>query len=258
MTIHWEKKEIEVEPYSKLAFIYDAVMYHVNYQAWSKYIHQILDKWHPSTRRLIDIGCGTGSLLVRMSLDQSLKLYGFDNSLEMARRARKKILERHLEIPVWMGNMNQYRLHEPVDVILCLYDSFNYLRTSDEIQSFFQSADDSLKTDGLLIFDICTRKNSLKHFDNYFESDRGKDYEYERKSKFDHKTSTHRNFFKINFDKSDIIFVEYHQQRIYYLYEMFQEISKTKFEIKGVLNDFSFKPASEDSIRAHFVLKKVQ
>ena len=54
MSISYQDEEI-VESYSKLAYIYDAVMYHVDYLSWSRYVQKIIRRWHPSAEKILDI-----------------------------------------------------------------------------------------------------------------------------------------------------------------------------------------------------------
>ena len=256
MDINWQKKEQLVEPYNKLALIYDDVMSHVNYETWAKYISRIIEKWHPAMNSLLDIACGTGSLLMSL-YSLNYKLSGFDYSYSMIAQAKQKLLSKGNDIPLWQEDIKLFSVKNPVDVIVCLYDSINYVLKIEEYNSIFKCIFEGLTKNGLFIFDICTEKNSIKYFNNYIERNKGKDYSYTRHSNYEKESKIHSNIFKINFKYSDVIFVEKHQQKIYYINELIDAINKTRFEIVDILDGFSFKPASENSIRVHFVLRKV-
>ena len=257
MDINWDKREIEVQPYSKLALMYDNVMSHVNYKEWSRFINTIINKWHAPTRSMLDVSCGTGSFLNSVMRSSNIELFGFDGSHEMVQQAKKKLVTKTGMAPVWQGDMVQYKIRTPVDIIVSLYDSINYLIDQKDIEKFLTCCHQNIRNNGLLIFDICTRKNSIDHFDDYYDTGGGADYEYRRKSKFDRKLNLHYNFFKLNFRKSDMIFAENHIQKIYYIHEILQFISQSGFGIIAILDGFSFRNASEDSFRVHFVLRKV-
>ncbi|MBD3290814.1 methyltransferase domain-containing protein [candidate division KSB1 bacterium] len=249
--MNWQKKERLVEPYSKLAFIYDDVMSHVNYETWANYVSRIIEKWNPGARNLIDIACGTGSFL-NQCRRYSYNLSGFDFSFDSIRMARKK----GLELPFWVGDVRKFALKKTVDVIVCLYDSINYIMSLEQICEVFSSVYQALNSNGLFIFDICTERNSIKYFDNFFDENSGIGYNYTRHSSYDKTNKIHKNLFTINFHNSDEIYIEDHRQRIYYISELLDSIDKTEFEFISAFDDFSFSKASEKSIRVHFVLKK--
>jgi len=119
-------EEQVVEPYSKLAYIYDEVMYHVDYVGWARYIQKIIRRWHPSAEKILDISCGTGSLLFKLESGKH-QLFGFDSSLDMLKFARKKCQVKKLAIPLWQGDMISFQLKQKADVIVSLYDSVNYI-----------------------------------------------------------------------------------------------------------------------------------
>jgi SAM-dependent methyltransferase len=248
--------EQQVEPYSKLALIYDEVMAHVDYETWAKFISRIIKKWRPTATSLLDIACGTGNLLIKL-MPYDLKMYGFDFSFDMLNQAQQKKNSRGCSIPLWIGDIRDFAINFSPDVIVCIYDSINYLLSLDHCNDVFECAYNALGEDGLFIFDICTEKNSIKYFNNYYERDGGKNYSYTRNSKYDCQSKIHSNVFKIDFFDSEITFVEFHQQKIYKIDEFINSINKTEFKLVDVLNDFTFRRATEKSLRAHFVLQKV-
>jgi len=252
----WFKKELHVHPYSELAYIYDDVMSHVDYYTWAKFVNDIVKRIPGDHINVLDVACGTGNLLMELEA-YDYQLWGIDNSYTMLKKFKEKLDRNSAKIPVWQSNMIAFHSKMKFDVILCLYDSFNYIQYKDDWHKFFNSVSDCLVDNGLLIFDICTEKNSIKYFNNYFEKNRGKDYNYTRKSTYDKKERIHSNIFKINFDNSNVIFVEQHQQKIYSIQEIVDYLADTKFKILDILDDFSFKIATEKSLRAHFILKKV-
>jgi len=250
------KLELQVEPYSKLAYIYDEIMSHVDYKNWVEYIYRIINNWHPNAKYIIDIACGTGNFLFRFNYND-YELFGFDRSIEAIQIAKKKFSSNQREIALWQSNIKKFALKNPTDIILCLYDSINYLTNFEEVKNTFDCVHTGLKENGLFIFDICTERNSVTFFKNYFEKNKGKNYRYIRTSNYDNKTHIHSNIFKLDFNDSDFIYVERHEQRIYRIEDILTIIPKSKFCTICVLDEFTFKRATEKSFRAHFILKKV-
>lgn len=245
-----------VEPYSKLAIIYDEIMAHVDYETWAKYISKIIKKWHPRATSLLDIACGTGNLLKKLS-SYNYNLAGFDASFNMLSQAKQKFNSIENPIPLWVADIRNFALNYSTDIIICTYDSINYVHHLEECSDVFHCVSNVLTNHGLFIFDICTEKNSIKHFNNFYESYRGRNYRYSRRSSYDHNLKIHSNILKIEFFDSEMTFAEFHEQKIFKISELIEAIERTNFKLCAVLDDFTFRKANEKSLRAHFVLQKV-
>ena len=226
-------------------------MSHVDYETCAHYVSRIIDQWNPSAEKLMDIACGTGNFL-NQSRRYSNNISGFDFCHNSILQARKK----SLDILLWVGDIRNFAIKNPVDVVVCLYDSINYVMSLNEISEILRCTYNALNNNGLFIFDICTENNSIKYFHDFFDQNSGPDYSYTRHSLYDKTNKIHSNLFKINFHNADVIFVEEHRQRIYYIKDLLDIINISPFDFISAFDDFSFKKASEKSIRVHFVLKK--
>ncbi len=254
MLYNWLRKKVKkAAPYEKLAPIYDFMMRHVDYAMWADYVLQIYRKLEFQPDSLLDTSCGTGNFLINMRKFVP-KLYGCDGSFSMVKQARKK--ESLAEIPIWAGDMRRIGLKKNVDALVCLYDSINYLCTSDEILLALENFYDLTNPGGVLIFDICTIQNSELNFSNYYETKKEKDFAYTRWSHFDHKTQIQYTEFQIKFRGDGTLYHEVHRQRIYHTETFFHLIEKTEWKLVFALDGFSFEPPSHNSNRIHFVLRK--
>lgn len=243
-----------VAPYSKLAHIYDYVMSHVDYKTWAIYILKISDQFQPDAKSILDISCGTGSMLISIN-SKKYSYIGFDLSLEMVKIAKRKKASDLRKMLFFQGDMTAFSLKKRVDIIVCLYDSINYLLNFQLWSSMFDCVYDTLNNGGIFVFDICTEKNSVKYFTDYIESHGTDNYEYIRESSYDRKNKIHKNKFTIDFNNAPT-YIEHHQQRIYPIDDVTKFISATGFQMIGSFDGFSFRAASEESLRVHFVLKK--
>lgn len=255
MSVIHQSEEQLVEPYSKLAYIYDAIMAHVDYHNWSLYIQKIIQRWHPATQKILDISCGTASLLLKLDTKKH-QLYGCDFSCDMLEIARRKCKALKLSIPFWQSNMISFRLKQKVDVIISLYDSVNYVLNVSAWKNMLDCAYDELDDEGLFIFDICTEKNSKKFFHNYYEKKRGNGFYYTRESKYNANNKIHSNRFVIQFDNEKETYVEFHEQKILQVKEVLDLIKQTNFQFLGAFQGFTFRPGNENSLRIHYVLKR--
>ena len=78
-----------IKPYTKLSGIYDRLMDHVDYSHWSEYILRLINHSGGEVRSVIDLSCGTGSLLSHLQ-GKIYTIFGCDNSKEMINEAQKK------------------------------------------------------------------------------------------------------------------------------------------------------------------------
>jgi len=254
LRLSWSTKSVQrVRPYEKLAAIYDHVMQHVDYARWGRYILRLLELWQPDARRVLDIACGTGSLLQELS-SRPLRLAGCDYSPPMVLRARQKpLLQR---IPLFVADMTRLSLRRPVDVVLCLYDSLNYLMEPQQVARFFDNTAQLLHPGGLLIFDICTEHNSLEFFFNYYDHERADNFSYDRWSHYDRKNKIQYTEFKLRFKGDPVVYLEQHAQRIYSIRTVLELIGRSPFELLSAYHMFSLQPPTSRSNRVHFVLRR--
>jgi len=255
VSLNWPRKKIQVAPYTSLARVYNYVMRHVDYEAWAEYIHQLLSRFDHPINRVFDVACGTGNFIFEL-MKHDYVLGGFDYTAEMVALARKKARKMQVSIPFWRGSMLHFGLAQPQDAIVCLYDSINYLLEIEACQNFFSQAFLNLNERGVLIFDICTEWNSIRHFQDYHDKEKTGTFSVNRKSYYDKSRRIHHNDFEIIFFNEPAIFFEQHVQRIYYIEEMRGAIPTDKFELKAIYEGFSRRKGTEDSERVHFILQK--
>lgn len=252
----WLQKKKTVTPYSKLAPTYDFVMRHVNYREWAAFVNRIFIKYRGEIRTVLDVACGTGSFLIEFN-KYNYETAGFDFSSEMVQQARLKINDKGFKIPLWHGNMCQYALQSKFDAIVCLYDSINYLFPIEKLKQFYQAAHENLTSSGFLFFDVCTERNSIKYFKNFYDHEQTSQFRVARKSYYLEKDRIHANDFKIQFRNDPTIYYEFHRQKIYLIKEIEASVPSDLFEIIAMLDGFTENRGSEASERVHFLLKKI-
>lgn len=248
--MHNSLKETTVKPYSKLALIYDSIMSHVNYDLWAQFITAVLKKLKINSGYLLDISCGTGSFLSIFDYGK-FKIFASDYSLDMIKIAKKKI-----KVPMICADMVNFTSRTKFDVILCLYDSINYIYDELELKNALKNVYYILKTGGIFIFDISTESNSIKFFHNYEESGNIDHFSYLRISKYKTSERIQINSFMINDKIYKKKYIENHFQKIYKLKDITHYLKKLNFNILFVMDEFTFNKGSEKSDRIHFVVQK--
>ncbi len=139
--------------YGDFAQAYDALTFNVPYDEIAGYylgvIRGLTDVQKGS--RLLDMGCGTGNLTVRLA-KAGFRVIGQDASEEMLSFAAQKSSE-----VLWIcQSMTETELGEPVDVIVSTLDSVNHLPARSDIDDCFRRTSENLKPGGIFVFDVNT------------------------------------------------------------------------------------------------------
>jgi SAM-dependent methyltransferase len=137
-----------VPGYQVFAAFYDEVMDDPGPRA--ERVVRWIDRFRPDARTLLELGCGTGSVLAR--LPGVPDLTGLDASPAMLAVARAKVPGARLV----EGDMQAPALGERFDVVACVFDSLNHLRSFAAWEAVFAAAADHLHGDGLFVFDVNT------------------------------------------------------------------------------------------------------
>ncbi len=136
--------------YDKFSRFYDAVM--GDRRLTVERVEQLIKNYHPNTKTILEVACGTGALLAPLAKTYSVS--GLDLSAGMLEVAKGNIPHAHF----YKQDMVNFSLEEKFDTILCLFDSINHLLTFDDWGRFIERAWMHLCDEGMLIFDINTEK----------------------------------------------------------------------------------------------------
>jgi len=134
--------------YGTFARFYDAVLDDV--QSNSVRVLAAVEKFLPQASSLLELGCGTGSVLAGLTTLGSLT--GLDRSPQMLEIARSKLpTAQYVE-----GDMASFSLDRRFDVVICVFDTLNHLPTFDQWIALFRRVYDHLSDEGLFVFDVNT------------------------------------------------------------------------------------------------------
>lgn len=239
-------------PYDGLAPIYDYVMRHVDYVHWAHYVESLLRRFDCAPQSLVELACGTGNATLALS-DLGYRMAGYDASEAMVRVARQKAEGRDLPFGVRdLCDLSGLGLY---DAAVCLYDSFNYLLTTEHLGLALAQVHGVLSPGACFIFDVCTEQNSVRHFRDVQEVEQGPGFVYSRYSHYDAGERLQFNEFDIQSSGGPRV-QEVHVQRIYRLSELTAAVAASPFQLLGAFDGFSQRPGSERSDRIHFALRR--
>jgi SAM-dependent methyltransferase len=136
--------------YDALAPVYDRFTADHDQEAWTGGILELAEQAGLPGRRLLDVGCGTGSAIPPM-LARGFDVRGVDISEAMLERAREK-LGPGIELSV--ADMRELPELGSFDLVWSLCDSVNYLRGEDELVAAFRGFRRNLAPGGIVAFDV--------------------------------------------------------------------------------------------------------
>jgi len=141
--------------YNEFANFYDATMGDRAHSA--EFVRSLIKKHAPRAQTLLELACGTGSVLKRLSAHYDI--VGLDLSSRMLRIARAKLpgVELH------RADMSAYDLGRTFDTIICVFDSINHLMNFSAWEQTFRCTAKHLVKGGLFIFDINTSLKLRRH-----------------------------------------------------------------------------------------------
>ncbi len=248
------------DPYSALAAGYDVVMAHVDYPMWAAAVQGIVRRHHPEAERVVELGCGTGTLAV------ALQPYGpppggyayraFDGSPAMVEQARETV--RRAGRPVELGVLafGEAVPGPPADVVVLVYDGLNYLLETDDVTALLASVRDALAPDGIAVIDQSTPTNSVNHaadgFDDAGETDA---FSYLRTSRYDAGARLHTTEFELTLPDGRRL-RETHVQRAYTMAEVEAAAAAAGLVPVAAYDEFEDAPADETTERVHWVFAR--
>jgi len=247
---------VKQKPYQSLAGIYDFVMRHVDYESWTAYIRDLLTRFEHRPQSLVDLACGTGNIALELRALGYFVTAGVDSSESMLQVAREKAAGAGTDIDFVQRDLRQLTGLGPFDTAVCMYDSFNYLLTLDDLGQALREVCGILHPHGLFIFDICTEQNSQRYFKDIRDREQGTGFSYERHSYYDERERLQFNHFTLRFAAQDALLEETHIQRIYPLAEIVERIEASPLDFLGAFDGFTFNQGSERSDRVHFALRR--
>jgi ubiquinone/menaquinone biosynthesis C-methylase UbiE len=124
-----------------------------DYEARAAQLHNILTE--NRARRVLDIGCGTGSLLIQLARS-GYRCMGLDVDAAMLAEARKKAESARLDIEFLQGDLRQLRLAGTFDGVTC-FQVLSLLESPAEVKALLESVRNILAPQGILAFDVLGR-----------------------------------------------------------------------------------------------------
>ncbi len=156
--------------YENFAYYYDSLMDEAFYDDYYQFINQ-----HAKFKSVLELGCGTGEIAIRLAKDNK-QVYATDLSANMLEVAKIKAMDANVDLLLGRIDMTDFEINQPVNLVLCLCDSINYLLSKKKVLKTFKNAYDALKYNGTFIFDVNSIYKIDHLLDNYLEEENDDDF----------------------------------------------------------------------------------
>jgi SAM-dependent methyltransferase len=244
--------------YKRLSLFYDRLMQGIDYEAWVRYVEEIVQKYGGHIEIVGDLACGTGNSSLPWS-KRGYRTFGIDLSAEMLAIARAKAADRALEVVFLRQDLCSLKLAELLDLAVCFQDGFNYILDIGDLHRAFQAVYKNLAVGGFFVFDLnylprilppdqsvsVVRENgfSLRWSAEYREDDRL--WGIEARGTIE------------DGDGNQHDYLEKHQERIYEPYEIWSLLTAQGFTGIGSFQAFTFDQPHDRTPRIVYVAQKV-
>lgn len=244
--------------YNRFAHLYDELMNDVPYDKWLQFVNDVFKKYEINQPTILDIGCGTGTLPILLA-KQNYKISGVDLSEEMLSVAMAKAEQERVQIPFYQQNMMELEGFDQLDCITIFCDSLNYLESEDQVLRTFEKVHESLKDNGLFLFDVHSPYKIEEIFgeETFFIDDAELSLVWSCTQGEQPLSVEHDLVFFMKEEKRDSYerFEEYHHQRTYPIDTYQALLNQAGFDVKEMIADFD-QAVEDTSERIFFIATK--
>lgn len=159
--------------YAALAGAYDGLTTDIPYSEILDFLEAVLHRAKKAPKSVLDLACGTGSMSVLLA-ERGYNVLGADISVDMLTVAAQKAANMSQPPYFIHQSMQRLRLPQPVDMVVCLLDSLNYLTDPRDCRETIRRVFGSLNAGGVFFFDINT-PHKLKALDGQIFLDENPD-----------------------------------------------------------------------------------
>ena len=117
----------------------------------TNFLKSLIERFGRSdTRSILEAGCGTGRLVVRLA-ELSFDVAGFDLNRPALTFLRQRLAERGLQAQIFEADMSSFRVPRKFDMVVHPLNTFRHLLTEEAALGHLQCVANSLKQGGLFV-----------------------------------------------------------------------------------------------------------
>jgi len=245
-------ESVPAPQFTIVAPYYDILMSGVPYARWVDYVEELLDSLSLRPRLVLDLACGTGCVAQELR-QRGCQAIGADLSEAMVRQAR-----RQTDLPVCVMDARRMGFGQAFDLVLCLFDSLNYVLELDELWAAFRGVQQALRPGGAFIFDLNTTRALERNLFTQHNLGRDGPLSYDWQSSYDKRTRICTVDMRFTWREGDVVrqFREIHRQRAYETSEVKAALKRAGFERVQAYGYLSHKRPNRWTTRAYYLAQK--
>jgi ubiquinone/menaquinone biosynthesis C-methylase UbiE len=221
------------------------------------YLGRLLERHAPPGQTMLDLACGTGTVAISQA-QAGWRVYGIDGSAEMLAQARVKAEGAGANVLWSQQDMRHFHLPQRISLATCLYDSINYMLTSDDLLAVFRRVFSVLAPGGLFLFDMNTAWALATLWDDETYFTDGPDLSMVMQSKYDDRRQ--RAIVVVTcFERAGELYrkiVEQHTEQSYPLEQVAMLLTDAGFQIEADYDCFTFHEPGPETLRIMWVARK--
>ena len=137
--------------FNEYAHYYDLLYKDKDYVGEAEYIDSLIKKYNGKTKKILDLGCGTGKHAELLS-QKGYKVHGIDMSEGMLKEAQKRA-EENDRLSFSLSNIQEFDLKENYDTVTALFHVMSYQTTDEALKKVLKKVHKHLNKEGVFIFD---------------------------------------------------------------------------------------------------------
>jgi len=142
--------------FGKYAQYYDLLYRDKDYYGEVRFIDRMIQKYAPSAKHLLELGCGTGIHAEQLAAAR-YTVHGIDLSDEMLKSAEDRLQHLPKEVAKRLsfqcGDIRRFHHSGRFDAVISLFHVMSYQTQNSDLLAVFNTAKQHLKPKGIFIFD---------------------------------------------------------------------------------------------------------
>lgn len=138
--------------YEEFAKVYDFLMQSYDYEAYTQYYLDLMDKYAIEKGSLLDFGAGTGTFTEILASFFS-EVTAVDSSKDMLSVAKEKLWQKK-NIELICADISGFQAKKKYDAVIASFDVMNYMHSYEMLRRTIFAAYSALKDNGIFLFDM--------------------------------------------------------------------------------------------------------
>ena len=244
--------------YTHLAQFYVALM-DEDSDGWAEYLLSLAVRQGLQPRRILELGCGTGSITAALA-ERGLEVLGVDISPAMISHAREKAARYGYPVEFAVQDIRELNLPgQRWEIAVAACDTLNYLVTAEDFRRAAAAVCRHLEEGGLFLFDLNSEIKLREVYGSNSYADLQEDFAYFWDNHFDDQEQVctmDLTFFISGPGGTYRRVRERHVQKLWLPNQVESFLAEAGFEMLGCYGFLTTDPPTKDAQRWQFAARK--